>query len=168
MPSTKGSSMVTNMPKLATPEMAPVEDVADLVAQEEGPVEVHHLALDLHGLALGEGGVGGGLLQGGQVLGLAAAARAEAAGRLAQRRQPPLEQAVGDQVGVAADGRGEVDVRRRGQPKWPTFTTRRTACFSERSSWKDRAFSAGLALEALEHLLQARGVRAAETSTAMP
>ena len=45
------------------------------------------------------------------------AAGAEPAGRLALRRQPVLEQPVHDQVGIAADGRGEVQVGRRRQPE---------------------------------------------------
>ena len=85
-----------------------VELRADAVGQEGRHISVVGVALCGHGPALGEGDALGGVLH------LRNVAIREAVGAQAQRR---YQSAVHDQVGVAADGRGEVGVPGQVQPE---------------------------------------------------
>ena len=84
------------------------ELLADLIHHELRLLEIHHLALRLHGDALALGGVFPGLFQ----------VKEEILLLLGPERfalQGVLKHPVDDQVGVAPDGRGKVSVAARGE-----------------------------------------------------
>ena len=100
-PSAPVSRRRTNRPERVTPEMRPVELGADLAGEELRQQPVGRLALGQHGAPLGGRDVLGDAGQ------LAASASRQPILAEAERRD---QGAVDDQVGIAADRRGEVGV----------------------------------------------------------
>ena len=115
-PSAPVSSSLTNRPARVAPEMWPVKVAPIAVGEEMRDQAIDGLALGRHGAPLGGRDARRDLAQGRHVLALGQAVRPE----LQRADQGPVH----DQVGVAADRRGEMRVAAQREPEVPVVLGR--------------------------------------------